>query len=255
MTEQMANYLYFLNEYEIHLNISLEKYLSKANLTEKECKYLSGHISSLEVPYRIPLQSGEEILVVYGKIKLWDEEYTGHRVASAIASSMPYDTLVVLQNGEAVRFYAFERHKNSWNRGRSVIDQCRQSASVMFDRGNSIDKAMQAKLSLAFRGAKSADSIMQSLINGFSIVNELKIEEKKEMLRELGLTYMYDSASNGLVELVWSPAENYVKEQTDQSERRAGHLDPVDTNDMNKGHNGEDYHVFSFEEYVSMFEK
>ncbi len=182
----MKEYLSKLNKYSVDINLNLDTFLRKANLTEKEKEYLAEHIGSIKLLYRIPFENKQEILFYQAVLSKWDSEYVERNVAKSIASSMPYDCIVGLQNGKATKYFTFNRSANTQNERRSVISDCVWSLPVVPERGNDYDQMIESALETALTKEKDPERVFNYLKNEFYlIVGAKKAKQEEEDIEEL----------------------------------------------------------------------
>ena len=166
----MKDYLYKLKQYEVNIRFDRVAFFANANLTASERKYLESHIGEVSLCYKAVLKNNQEMLVFLVELSNWDNEYAESSTAQMFASTLPYNCIVALRNGKAVRFWVFDRRDNIRNPNRSVIDGAYYSPIVLFDRNGTVERSI-------------SESICNSLIygnNSAEVVNQIKCSFEKE---------------------------------------------------------------------------
>ena len=190
----MKPYLSLLRQYRVKTSLDLPVFLEKANLTETEREYLHEHIGSIELLYKVPFENAEEMLIYQADLIKWDNKYTEWKVADYIASSMPYDSIIALRNGKAIKYFTFARHENSRNMRRSVIDERVPSPPVVIGRCSDMDKRVEKCLEQALTTKKNPKEVFLFLKVRFTSMYHEKGVAYRKRLRMIDYA-QYDEIS------------------------------------------------------------
>lgn len=178
----MKNYLHRLKQFEVNIRFDRDAFFANANLTDAERRYLEKHIGEVNLCYKVVLQNKQEMFIFLVELSNWDNEYAEVTTAKMFASTLPYNIIVALRNGKAVRFWAFDRRDNIRNLNRSVIDACYYSPTVLLDRKGSIDRNIAQSVSYALLHGKNSSEVVEILKYSFKEEHQQHREEHVQML-------------------------------------------------------------------------
>ena len=191
----MRDYLAFLKEYEVQSKLNLDMFLQKANLTKRETAYLREHLCEIELMYKVTFQGKGEILVFRARLRKWDSEYIENTIASMIASSMPYDVVIGVQNGDAIKFVVTDRRDNKLDSRKSIMEKVCTFPSVLPGRNSDLDIEVQNCLKTAFLSSESPKEVITRLKSAYKILWKKQRKNHLDRLIDLGIVEMdYDSS-------------------------------------------------------------
>ena len=154
------NLLQFPEKYKVTKKLGKERYLKFANLTPAERSEIGAYMQNAEILYAIPFEDGSEMVVLHTTLDYC--EYNKYLIANyinAIAHSIPYHCLLIVQQEHTCRFYIFSARANKDNENRKVIKECFASFDFQLNDTWSYDETLLSDFRNAIKYSHSADNL------------------------------------------------------------------------------------------------
>lgn len=149
----------FPKQYIVKKEMGKDRFLNNANLTPRERETIETYVDDIQVLYDIRCCDEDEIIVFGADVKRLKNNYTPHLIASSIAASLPYHSLIVLYYYEYVYFYMFNTRENKYDPRRRRKTEWSSTASVWF-QGKSGARICGKRLNTALEQADTTNELI-----------------------------------------------------------------------------------------------
>ncbi len=114
------DFLGFPSEYEVGKEIR-EQFLKSTTITAGRKRLISERVTDITILYDLHLKDESEMIIIMVGIDKTVDEYTERSVVIAVASTFPYQSMIILRNGLGAKVFTFEAERQEKNLGRMRI--------------------------------------------------------------------------------------------------------------------------------------
>ena len=178
-----TDFLGFPKEFEVGKEIK-EQFLKSSTVTPGRMRIIEQRVTDIELMYDLHLKDGSEMMVFLTGIDKTVDDYTEKNVAAAIASSIPYCSMVIVHNGLAARIFAFDMVRQEKNYGRMRINSMHISFKINLGSINDRDERLFKRFRQCIHDSDTAKDLAEKWCNVINDEWNSYKEERKEAWRE-----------------------------------------------------------------------
>lgn len=194
----MWNLFQFPKKFEVNKKLDKDIFLRNANLTEEERRHIQDFMVTTNVLYDIVFNDKSEMVILHSELKYIPKiNYFLYNYAYAIAKSLPYRCLLVLQCEGVIKIVTFIEHTNTQDNRRMAVDGYRASKEIIMCKNDYFDKFIYEDLRNCISDAVSAKDLSLRWYNVFS--DSVPLEENifNESIKQRNLI----QSNNALLDL------------------------------------------------------
>lgn len=158
----MYDYLGFPKRNIVNKNLTIEKYLNRANLTKTEQRNLSAYLDAIKLLYSFPFCDGEVIVVLSEFVMEEYNRYALSNFVKGIAQSIPFKMLLIVKCEGVLRFFVFDEKLNSKNNTRSFVSNIYFSNCIVTVKKDYFDLKFIEAMRIATEKSSNAEELYSS---------------------------------------------------------------------------------------------
>lgn len=159
------------SRYFVNKSIEKNSFIQKANLSKAEKRELDKQLLSVKILYDLLFDDKSEAFIIEVNTKILYRKDSMATIAKAIASSIPYYTLVLVKYENYMRIVFFNTKINSKDESRKVVLNYTSSHIMNLYKLNAFDDCLFEDISSAFSESASNDQFANNL---YEIAFELR---------------------------------------------------------------------------------
>lgn len=163
------------------INKSIEKnsFVQKANLSKAEKRELDKQLLSVTILYDFLFDDKSEAFIIEVKTKILYRKDSMATIAKAIASSIPYYTLVLVKYENYMRIVFFNTKINSKEESRRVVLNYTSSDIINLNKFSTFDDCLFEDISMSFSTSTSVEQFANNISKIAYEVRDTRTEKKQ----------------------------------------------------------------------------
>lgn len=179
----MYDYLGFPRDNIVKKNMTIDKYLNTASLTNAEKRNLSAYLKTIKLLYSFPF-ADDEIIVVLSEFSIEEiKRYIIANFVTAIAQSIPYKMLLIVKCEGVLRLFIFDERLNKRDNTRSKVSDIYVSKYIITTDNDYFDRKFIGEMSSAIEVSITAEDLY------YRWIEIIKKQKNPESLIDIDFRY------------------------------------------------------------------